>query len=97
MPEPTVLAVAALSHEIGAPGTLRPHQTFGEAVVGRIAVDDNGRGAVLLSGVNFDRSMAARVTRDHDLALDVDAGRGHLVVIRWQPVVHIAHRRGHRS
>src|SRR5580698_9457339 len=95
MPEPTVFPVAVLGLNIGAPGALGPSQSFGVTIVGRIAVDDDGRGTVLLGGVDLYRSMAPGVASHHDLATDIDSRGFHFGVVRRQSVVHINHRRLH--
>ncbi len=97
MPEPTVFAVAALQHEVGAPRTFRPSQALRIAVVGRIAVNDDGGRAMLFRRVDLHRAMAARVAGDHDLALYVNSGGNELIVIRRQAVVDVYNRRSDRA
>ena len=93
MPKPTVFPIAVLGLKIGAPGAFGPRQSFGVAVIGGIAVDNDGRGAVLLRGVDLHRSMASGVARHHDFASNVDSGGFHLGVVGRQSIIHVNHRR----
>ena len=68
---------------------------LGVTIICGIAVDDDGRGTVLLGGVDLYSSMAPGITSHYDLATDVDAGGFHFGVVGRQSVVHINHRRLH--
>src|SRR5580700_11304672 len=93
MPEPTAFPVAALDHEIGAPRTLRPREALGVAIIRRVAINDNGGRSTLLGSVDFHRPMAPRITGHHDLAFNIHASGGQLIVIRRQAVVDVHYRR----
>ena len=95
VPEPAVLAVAALRLEVRAPWPVRPRRSAREPIVGRIRIDDDAGSAGLLRGVELHRAMTAGVARDDDLAAHVDAGRGEPRVVGRQTVVRVDHRAGH--
>ena len=79
--------------EIGAPRAFGPRQSLGVAVIGGIAIDNDGRGPVLLRGVDLHRTMAPGIASHHDFASDVDAGGFHLRIVGRQSIIHVHHRR----
>src|SRR5579862_9365146 len=93
MPEPAVLSVAILRLKIGAPRAFGPSQSLGKAIVGGVAIYNDGRRPVLLRGVDLYRAMAASVTSHHDFAPDVHSGSLHLGVVWRQSVIHVNHGR----
>jgi len=49
----------------------------------------------MLGGVELDGAVAVSVSRDDELAADVDVARRELRVVVGQAVVHVHNRRGH--
>ena len=93
VPEPAVLRIASLKELFGPPEALRPCRAAHEAVVRRIAVDQEPCRAGLFRRVELDRAVAPPVARDGELAADIHASRRELTVVRRQTVVHIHDRR----
>ena len=89
VPEPAVFAVASLKELLSPPETVGPRLASHEAVVRRIAVDQNARSAGLFRRSQLDRAMAVPVAGDDEFAADVNAQRGQLRVVGWKAVVHV--------
>src|SRR5579862_5284973 len=91
MPKPTVFPVAVLRLKIGAPGTFGPRQSLGIAVIGGIAIDNDGRCSMLLSSVYLYCTMAPGVASHHDFSPNIDTGGFHLRIVGRQSIIHVHH------
>jgi hypothetical protein len=92
MEVPTELGIPALGHLLATPVAVGPRRTADEAIVGRVAIEDEGACPRLLRGEDLHGAMAPPVAGNCDAPADVHPEARELFVVGREAVVDVYHR-----
>ena len=86
-----VLHRTALHRAIRSPGTVRVFVTLKVAIVGRVGIDDDASGPMLLRQVDLHAAEVHAIARQHNLARDADVQVFQFFKIFRPAVIHVDH------